>query len=73
MNKVYYFIHSVDNKQDCLSLPAEFSDSSKLIPLHPRNSSRRLSGFKQSRLWPLHFIKNCYLKISKVAQDNPAC
>ncbi|PIV43371.1 MAG: hypothetical protein COS28_02190, partial [Nitrospirae bacterium CG02_land_8_20_14_3_00_44_33] len=60
------FIH---DKQGCLSFPARFFDSSKLIPLHPRNST---FGLRQSRMWPLHFIKNRYRKISKVTQNNPA-
>ncbi|OGW58343.1 MAG: hypothetical protein A2Z09_06620 [Nitrospirae bacterium RBG_16_43_8] len=45
----------------------------KLIPLHPRNSFPEIFGkLKQSRLRPLHFAKNCYLKISDAAQPNPA-
>lgn len=64
------FAPSDCDKQDRLSLPARFfGNSPKFIPLHPRNST---SGLRQSRLWPLHFIKNCYRKISKVAQANPS-
>ncbi len=62
------FAHSCHDGQDRLSLPAIFFDSSQLIPLHPRNST---FGLRQSRLWPLHFIKNCYRKILKVAQAKP--
>ena len=52
-----------------LSLLPRFFDSSKLIPLHPRNST---FGLRQSRMWPLAFVKNRYLKISKATQNNPA-
>ncbi len=64
----YYCIAHFD-KQNCFSLATIFFDSSKLIPLHPRNSFPEIFGkLRQSRLWPLHFTKNCYRKISDAAQ-----
>ncbi len=55
------------NKQDWLSLTTIFFDSSKFLSLQSRNSPY---GFKQSRPWPLQFTKNCYRKISDVAQSS---
>jgi hypothetical protein len=66
--------HSISafKKQVWLSLIAIFFDSSMLFSLQPRNSPRKLSGFKQSRLWPLKFAENCYRKVSEVAQSSLA-
>ena len=59
------------DKNDYFSLATIFFDSSKLIPLHPRNSFPEIFGkLRQSRLWPLHFTKNYYRKISDAAQDS---
>ncbi|MDP3259547.1 MAG: hypothetical protein Q8M34_03035, partial [Thermodesulfovibrionales bacterium] len=61
------------HKQNKLSLATIFFDSSKLTPLHPRNSFPEIFGkLRQSRLWPLHFTKNCYRKISDAAHSYPA-
>jgi hypothetical protein len=67
------FIHKGFNKHDRVSLPMIFFDSSNLFPLQSRNSPRKLSGFRQSRLLTLQFAKNCYRKISDVAQSVHVC
>ena len=74
LQEVTVFLHhSIYDNQGCLSFPAGFFDSSKLIPLHSRNSFPEIFGkLRQSRMWPLHFIKNRYRKIPKVTQNNPA-
>ncbi|MBM4135449.1 MAG: hypothetical protein FJ241_01295 [Nitrospira sp.] len=46
-----------------------FSDSSNLIPLQPRNSP---FGFRQSRLWPLHFAKKLLPK-NLESRSNQSC
>ena len=43
--------YEVCHKPDRLSLAARFFDSSKLFTLQLRNSPRKLSGFKQSKLF----------------------
>jgi len=49
----------LDNKHNWLSLRTIFFDGSKLFTLQSRNSLAS-GGFKQSRLLPLQFAKNCY-------------
>jgi hypothetical protein len=78
------FIHKGFNKHDRVSLPMIFFDSSKpetslgysLVRLSESDESENSpasGGFRQSRLLSLQFAKNCYRKISDVAQSVHVC